>query len=342
MTSRQRFLNALEGLPVDRPPVWIMRQAGRYLPEYRALKEIHTFREMVETPDLAVEITLMPLRRYALDAAITFSDILVVPQALGVDYHFDNSKGISMPAPLRSAEDINQLDGRDLIARLDYVMEAQRRLRKELGNDHALLGFSGTPWTLATYMIDGSGAHHAEVTKALALAQPAAFQKLLEMLTAAVGEYLEAQALAGVDAVQLFDSAAPACPGAQYEEWSLRWSRQIISRLKARVPVILFVRGMGSHLDALADSGARALGLDWTHDLPVSARRVASRTGVQGNLDPCLLGLEPERVVEATRALLESMTDHHGYIFNLGHGILPTARTESVAALVETVVTWRQ
>lgn len=342
MTSRERILAALGREPVDRPPVWIMRQAGRYLPEYRKLKEQYSFREMVASPDLATEVTLMPLRRFALDAAITFSDILVVPEALGIRYRFDNDKGISMERCVRSRKDVDALSLEGAAERLGYVYTTQEKLKRELAGEKALLGFSGTPWTLACYMVEGGGSTHYENIKDLAFSDPAALESLLETTAEAVAEYCLGQIRAGADAIQLFDSAAPGCPGCHYERWSLRWVRQVIEAIDGAAPVIYFVRGMGSHLDALRKIGADALSLDWTWSLPETARQVEGRIALQGNLDPVLLSGPPEPVQAECRKLLEGVSGHPGIIINLGHGILPSARIESVQALVNTVTGWEE
>jgi uroporphyrinogen decarboxylase len=331
---------ALRQQPVDRPPIWIMRQAGRYLPEYRALKEKYSFTELVESPELACEVTLQPLQRFALDAAITFSDILVVPKAMGVSYHFDNGKGISMESTVSSRADVDALDVEGVLEKLSYVYDTQRMLRQELGESKAVLGFSGTPWTLAAYMVEGGGSDHYENIKRMALEAPEVLEALLDKLSGIVAEYLKAQADAGVDGVQLFDSAAPGIPGNCYEQWSLRWVRQVIQQIGGAVPVIYFVRGMGSHLDLQAGLGADMLSLDWTHVLPEAVSTIAGRTGVQGNFDPVLLCQSPETVQREVRRGLDAMRGTNGYIVNLGHGILPHARIDAVEAMVETVVSY--
>ncbi|MEM6885895.1 MAG: uroporphyrinogen decarboxylase family protein, partial [Verrucomicrobiota bacterium] len=256
MTSRERMCAALRRQPVDRPPIWIMRQAGRYLPEYRALKEKYSFTELVESPELACEVTLQPLKRFPLDAAITFSDILVVPKVMGVNYHFSNGKGISMEKTVTTRADVDALDVDGVIEQLEYVYATQRLIRQEVGEEKAVLGFSGTPWTLAAYMVEGGGSEHYENIKRMALEAPDVLEALLEKLSGVVSDYLIAQADAGVDGVQLFDSAAPGIPGSRYEQWSLRYVRQVIEHVGGKVPVIYFVRGMGSHLELQAGLGA--------------------------------------------------------------------------------------
>jgi len=340
MTSRERMNAALRREPVDRPPIWIMRQAGRYLPEYRALKEQYSFTELVESPELACEVTLQPLKRFPLDAAITFSDILVVPKAMGVSYHFSNGKGISMEKTVATRADVNALSVDGVIEQLDYVYQTQQLIRKEVGEEKAVLGFSGTPWTLAAYMVEGGGSEHYENIKRMALEAPEVLEALLDKLSGVVADYLMAQANAGVDGVQLFDSAAPGIPGKHYERWSLRYVRQVIEKVAETVPVIYFVRGMGSHLEQQAGLGANVLSLDWTHVLPDAVKTLQGRVGVQGNFDPVLLCQPPEIVHTEVKSGLEAMRGNTGYIVNLGHGILPHAHIESVATMVETVVSF--
>ncbi len=336
MTSRERFLAACARTPTDRRPVWLMRQAGRYLPEYRALKQRHNFVEMVKTPALAAEVTLQPLRRFALDAAILFSDILVVPEALGQPYHFREEGGIAMDYALDSADKINRLDGSNIAERLAYQAGALKLVRKELGENHALLGFAGSPWTLATYMVEGGAPGAAPAVAELALRDPLLFDKLMQKLARAVGECLLQQLAAGADAVQIFDSWASLCPPESYSSWSLLWIREIIAMLPPKTPVILFAKGLASHATDLVATGAAVLSLDTTVD--VAAFRSSNHNiATQGNLDPELLTGEPDQVRAATAKLLSEITGP-GHIVNLGHGVTPQAKIECVAALVESVV----
>jgi uroporphyrinogen decarboxylase len=335
LTARERFLAACARAPVDRPPVWLMRQAGRYLPEYRALKERHSFIEMVRTPALAAEVTLQPLRRFPLDAAIIFSDILVVPEALGQPYQFREQGGISLAFALDSAARIHALNAAGVAERLQYVADALRATRCELGPDTALLGFAGTPWTLAAYMAEGGAPAEDAAILRLARAEPALFHLLMEKLTRAVAEYLRAQLAAGADAVQLFDSWAARCPDDRYEEWSLRWVKEIVAALPADAPVILFAKDRAAHAEAQIGTGACVLSLDAGVNL-AAFRTAYGSIATQGNLDPALLEGEPEAVRAATRELLRAAAGP-GHIVNLGHGVTPRARIESVAALVETV-----
>lgn len=336
---RDRFLAACRCEPMDRPPVWIMRQAGRYLPEYRALKERHSFLEMVRTPELAEEVTLQPLRRFDLDAAILFSDILVVPEALGQGYSFREGGGIAMDYAIRSLDQVRCLSLEGLEARLDYVRQALERLRNTLGRERALLGFAGSPWTLAAYMVEGGGSDTFANLKHLYYGKREVFESLLEVVTTAVIRFLALQRESGADALQLFDSWGGICPGLQYEEMSLRWTRRVLASIPEGFPVILFARGCAQHMDRLSGSGAKVIGMDWTADLAALGRPLVERgLAVQGNLDPLVLETDPETVRREVGRILGSMgRPSRGHIFNLGHGIRPSAQIGCVEALVETV-----
>ena len=337
MNSRKRFLAAASCQPVDRPPVWLMRQAGRYLPEYRALKAKHDFVTMVRTPELATEVTLQPLQRFPLDAAIIFSDILVIPEALGQGYHFRDQGGIGMDYLLDSPEKIAALDGSNIATKLNYVAEALRLTRSRLGDDKALLGFAGSPWTLACYMVEGGSTKDFVAIKQLALSQPEHFEALMQNLTEAVTEYLSMQIDAGADAVQIFDSWAALCPCIHYEAWSLRWIRRIIETLGDRVPVILYAKGMGHKADEQASTKASVLSLDWTVQLRQVQRHLDKAIALQGNLDPVILTTTPEITRTETQQLLDEIGSRPGFIFNLGHGMIPSAKIECVEALMEVV-----
>jgi uroporphyrinogen decarboxylase len=342
MTSRERFLAATAGAPLDRPPVWIMRQAGRYLPEYRELKAKHGFLGLVRTPELAAEVTLQPLRRFALDAAILFSDILVIPEALGQGYRFRDEGGIAMEFALDSPARVAALAPAEAVPeRLDYVARALTLMKAELGGRQALLGFGGSPWTLATYMVEGGSSEEFARAKALFYEDRALFEALLGRLTEALIAYFRMQIRAGADAIQIFDSWGGALAGADYEAASLQWIRRIIAALPPDFPVILFGKGTGPHLLDQAFTGAKVLSVDWTLELAAVRRHLPATVAVQGNLDPVLLNLTPEIVRRETTRLLEAMRGQTGHIFNLGHGILPQARIECVEALVGTVTGWR-
>ncbi len=338
LNSRQRFLAALAGEPPDRPPLWIMRQAGRYLPEYRELKQQHGFLKMVKTPELATEVTLQPIRRFGFDAAILFSDILVIPEAMGQPYRFRDQGGIAMEFAIRSDNDIENLDTGSIRERLAYVPAALQLLRRELDGRTALLGFAGSPWTLATYMVEGGSSTHYEKIKELFYGDRPLFEKLMEKITAAVIEYYRMQVEAGADAVQLFDSWGGACAGGDYEEASLKWIRRILREIGGSVPVILYAKGLHHRINELADAGAAAVSVDWSADLGLLRRALANPVTLQGNLDPALLNTRPDIVRRQAEAILDAMKGYPGgHIFNLGHGIMPTAKIENVEALVDTV-----
>jgi uroporphyrinogen decarboxylase len=342
MTSRERFLAACACQPLERPPLWIMRQAGRYLPEYRELKSRSSFLEMVRTPELAMEVTLQPLRRFALDAAIVFSDILVIPEALGQGYSFRGSGGIAMDFAISNSSQIDALAPASAVPeRLAYVAQTLRLLRRELDSRHALLGFGGSPWTLASYMVEGGSSEGFEKIKTLFYTERAAFERLMERLCEALVSYFRMQIEAGVDALQIFDSWGGIVAGQDYAEASLRWIRAIVKELPPDFPVILYAKGTAPHIHDQAFSGVRVLSVDWTCDLAAVRKALPATVAVQGNLDPVLLNTEPEVVLRETTRLLESMRGARGHIFNLGHGILPDARINCVQALVDTVTGWK-
>lgn len=337
MTPRERFLSAARCQPVDRPPIWLMRQAGRYLPEYRALKAEHDFVTMVRTPELAAEVTLQPLKRFPLDAAVIFSDILVIPEALGQGYHFRDKGGIGMDYVLDTPEKIAALDGSKITEKLNYVAGALSLTRKQMGEDHALLGFCGSPWTLACYMIEGGSAKDFVGIKRLAWDQPEIFEALMQKLTDSIVEYLHMQIDAGADALQIFDSWGAICPASHYYAWSLRWIQHIIEKLGNRVPVILYAKGMGHQAEQLVKTGASVLSLDWTMNLNATRQSIGNNIALQGNLDPATLTTTPEITRREAQRVLDEAGQQPGYIFNLGHGMIPSAKIECVEALMEVV-----
>ncbi|MCU0792304.1 MAG: uroporphyrinogen decarboxylase [Opitutaceae bacterium] len=344
MTHRDRFLSALACQPLERPPIWVMRQAGRYLPEYRALKARSSFLEMVKTPELATEVTLQPLRRFpGLDAAILFSDILVIPEALGQPYAFRDTGGIQMAYRLETRAQIDALAPASAIAeRLAYVGDALRLIKKEVSSTgHTVLGFGGSPWTLATYMLEGGSSDDFARAKLLFYTDRAAFEALLEKLTAALAAYFRLQIEAGADAIQIFDSWGGILAGPDYEAASLRWIRQLVASLPPGFPVILYAKGTAPHLAVQAASGVRAISVDWTADLALVRAALPAQVALQGNLDPVLMTTTPEIVRAQAARLLESMRGRPGHVFNLGHGITPDAKIECMEALVDTVVTFR-
>jgi uroporphyrinogen decarboxylase len=352
LTNRQRFLAAARCQPVDRPPVWLMRQAGRALPEYRKLKEKYSFLQLVQTPELAAEVTLQPIRRFGFDAAILFSDILVIPEAMGQPYRFRETGGIEMDFKIQSAADIEKLSVERVCEKLNYVAAALKILRKELGGQTALIGFSGSPWTLATFMMEGGSAEKFTRAKALFDSDQKTFFALMEKLTAAVTAYLQMQIAAGADALQIFDSHGGHLPAADFQEASGRWMRDIVAALCERrtdsatvtdcrynkIPVTVFSLGTHSNWNDLASTGANVIGIDWQFSLAEARKILPEKIGIQGNLNPALLAeATPEQIAAETNRLLSEMRGRNGYIFNLGHGVPPTAKLENIAALVETV-----
>jgi len=342
MTSRERFLAACACQSLDRPPLWVMRQAGRYLPEYRQLKAKSSFLEMVRTPALAMEVTMQPLRRFNLDAAILFSDILVIPEALGQGYHFRDEGGIAMEYRLETRAQVDKLTPADVVPdRLRYVAEALKLIKKELAGSRALLGFGGSPWTLATYMVEGGSSEEYERIKQLFYTERGMFDALLERITAALIAYFKMQIEAGADAIQIFDSWGGIIAGPDYEAASLRWIRQIVAALPKDFPVILYAKGTAAQVTDQAFTGIKVLSVDWTNDLAIVRRTLPATIAVQGNLDPVLMNTTPEIVRQQATRLLDSMRGTVGHIFNLGHGIMPHAKIECMQALVDTVGAWR-
>ncbi len=337
MTNRHRLLAACRNFPVDRPPVWLMRQAGRVLPEYRALKEKHSFLQLVQTPELATEVTLQPIRRFDFDAAILFSDILVVPEALGQGYHFRDRGGVEMEFSLKSSEDIERLDTGAVRERLQYVVEALGLIKDALAGRTALLGFAGSPWTLANFMLEGGSAREFSRAKELFYSEPRLFSRLMEKLTEAVTEFLQMQIDAGVDAIQIFDSLGGLLADNSYEAASAEWMGRIIADLGGQVPVIVFGRGVHGNWPALVRTGAQVLSVDWTVPLMEVKARLPRTVGVQGNLDPSLLCSNPPLVAAETTRILNELRVFNGHIFNLGHGVPPSAKLECLESLVQTV-----
>lgn len=337
LTNRERFLNACRCRAVDRPPVWLMRQAGRALPEYRALKEKYSFLELVQTPELAAEVTLQPIRRFDFDAAILFSDILVVCEGLGQPYQFREGGGIRMEFLVESSADIRRLQVEAVNERLQYVAKALPLIKTALAGRTALIGFAGSPWTLANFMIEGGGVKEYTKAKALFYSDPALFAELLEKLTKAVAGFLQLQIDAGAEVVQIFDSLGGELSDGNYGPASAVWIKRIIEQLKGQVPVIVFGRGVHGNWDDLAATGADVLGVDWNDRLSDVRGRLPGHIGVQGNLDPFLLTTTPEAVTAETARILREMRNQPGHIFNLGHGVPPGAKLENIQALLDTV-----
>mgnify|MGYP001166260187 FL=1 len=336
LTRRERFTKACRCEPTERPPIWMMRQAGRALPEYREVKKKHSFVEIVQTPELATEVTLQPIRRFGFDAAILFSDILVICEALGQSYSFREAGGIEMAYKVNNAIDVERLNVNGAVERLNYVDQAVRMIRRELDKDTALIGFSGSPWTLANFMMEGGSSREFVQAKRAMYAEPALFESLCRKLTDVIVDYLNMQIAAGVDAVQIFDTLGGTLSGNQVEEGSLKWIREIVSRLDKSVPVIVFSKSTRDW-KALAETGGQVLGVDWAESLPAVASQLAKNVGVQGNLDPTVLETSPEVAIRETKRILEDMKDRDGFVFNLGHGVRPSSQVELMQAVVETV-----
>lgn len=341
--KNDRFLRALLRQPVDRTPIWMMRQAGRYLPEYRATRErAGSFLDLCKNAELACEVTLQPLRRYPMDAAILFSDILTVPDALGLGLYFEEGEGPRFHKTVRSEADLAGLNAIRAEDDLGYVMNAVRTIRRELNGSVPLIGFSGSPWTLATYMVEGGSSKDFARVKAMAYDQPQLMHQLLELLADAVADYLVAQVAAGAQAVQIFDTWGGALSAAGYREFSLAYIKRVIDRLPENadgrpLPVIAFTKGGGQWLEAIAGCGAHAVGIDWTTDIGVARHRVGDRVAIQGNMDPGMLFASPARIREEVAAILASYGNGPGHVFNLGHGITPGVNPEHVTAFVDAV-----
>jgi uroporphyrinogen decarboxylase len=341
--KNDRFLRALMREPVDRTPLWMMRQAGRYLPEYRETRsQAGSFMDLCMNPELACEVTLQPLRRYPMDAAILFSDILTIPDAMGLGLHFVEGEGPQFHKPVRTEADIAALKVVDSRSDLDYVMKAVSTIRAALGGSVPLIGFSGSPWTLATYMVEGRSSRDFPRIKTLAFNQPELMHQLLAVLADSVADYLTAQIEAGAQAVQIFDTWGGVLSEPAYREFSLTYMQRIVDQLPRenegrRVPVILFTKNGGQWLESMAVTGADCLGLDWTTDIGHARTRVGNRVALQGNLDPAWLRAEPARIREEVARILERYGNGSGHIFNLGHGITPDINPDNVTAFVDAV-----
>ena len=341
--KNDRFLRALLREPVDRTPVWMMRQAGRYLPEYREIrKQAGSFMDLCTNPELACEVTLQPLRRYAMDAAILFSDILTIPDAMGLGLYFEEGEGPRFKKTINDEKDVAALQVVNSARDLDYVMKAVSTIRSALGGSVPLIGFSGSPWTLATYMVEGGSSKDFQKVKSLAFNQPEVMHQLLSVLADSVADYLRCQIEAGAQAVQIFDTWGGALGAEAYKEYSLQYMQRIVASLPKenegrRVPVILFTKNGGQWLEAIAESGADAVGIDWTTDIALARSRVGDRVALQGNMDPTMLYSTPERIRQEVKTILESYGEGSGHIFNLGHGITPGVNPDHVTAMVDAV-----
>lgn len=343
MLKNDLLLRALLRQPVERTPVWMMRQAGRYLPEYRASRaRAGSFLKLCMTPELACEVTLQPLARFPLDGAILFSDILTIPHALGLGLQFETGEGPRIERPVRSRGDVVRLGVPDPGAELRYVMDAIALIRRELDGRVPLIGFAGSPWTVGTYIVEGGSSRNFSIIKAMMYEDPATLHALLALLADATRLYLNAQIAAGAQAVMIFDTWGGVLSPQCYLDFSLHYMRDIVAGLQRehegrRVPVILFTKGAGAWLKAMAQSGCDALGVDWTIDLADARRAVDDRVALQGNLDPSCLYAAPARIRQEVAAVLASYGTGHGHVFNLGHGIHPAIPPEHAAAMIQAV-----
>lgn len=334
------LLRALKRQPTPRTPVWMMRQAGRYLPEYRATRaKAGSFLNLCKNPELACEVTLQPLERFPLDAAILFSDILTIPDAMGLGLYFSEGEGPQFERPLRTESDIKKLFVPDPNEELRYVVDAVSVIRDALDGRVPLIGFSGSPWTLACYMVEGAGSRNFSHIKRMLYDRPDLMHSLLDTVSQAVIVYLQAQIDAGAQAVMVFDTWGGNLTTRDYQEFSLAYCRKISDALRQShdVPSILFTKGAGLWLEIMADAGFDALGVDWTLDLEVARRLTADKVALQGNLDPTTLYASPETIRERVRQTLASYGQGSGHIFNLGHGILPDIDPEHAAAMIDEV-----
>ncbi|MCU7916522.1 MAG: uroporphyrinogen decarboxylase [Candidatus Thiodiazotropha sp. (ex Gloverina cf. vestifex)] len=341
--KNDRLLRALLREPVDVTPVWMMRQAGRYLPEYRATRaKAGNFMSLCQNPDLACEVTLQPLDRYSLDAAILFSDILTVPDAMGLGLYFTEGEGPHFERPVQDEAAVDALGIPDMEDDLGYVMDAVRTIRRELDGRVPLIGFSGSPWTLATYMVEGGGTKNFSKVKGMMFDRPELMHRLLQRVSESVTAYLNAQIAAGAQAVMIFDTWGGALTPQHYEAFSLAYMQQIVNGLTReaegrKVPVILFTKGGGLWLEKMADTNCDALGIDWTLSLANARARVGDRVALQGNLDPCALYASPAHIREEVGKVLASFGHGNGHVFNLGHGIHPEIDPEHAGVFVEAV-----
>ncbi|VAW80863.1 Uroporphyrinogen III decarboxylase [hydrothermal vent metagenome] len=341
--KNDRLIRALLREPVDRTPVWIMRQAGRYLPEYRETRaKAGSFMDLCRNPELACEVTMQPLRRYDLDAAILFSDILTIPDAMGLGLYFTEGEGPRFKNPVRSEKDIDQLPIPDPEQELKYVIDAVRVIRRELDGKVPLIGFSGSPWTIATYMVEGAGTKFFANSKAMLFDRPDLMHKLLDKVAKSVTLYLNAQIDAGAQVAMIFDTWGGMLTPRDYNEFSLSYMKRIVSELtriseERKVPIVLFTKGGGHWLNDMAETGCDALGLDWTINIADARKQVGDQVALQGNMDPCILYSSPERIKQEVGAILENFGHGSGHIFNLGHGIHPTIDPEHMGAMISAV-----
>ncbi|MEM8764481.1 MAG: uroporphyrinogen decarboxylase [Bacteroidota bacterium] len=336
MIKNDLFLRALKGETVNRPPVWMMRQAGRYLPEFMALKEKYDFFTRCQTPELASEITVQPIRRYGMDAAILFSDILVIPQAMNIEVQMKPNFGPYLPNPIRNAKDLEKVFVPDVDEALGYVMEAITMTKEKLNNEVPLIGFAGSPWTILCYCVEGQGSKSFDKARGLCFTQPEVAHELLQRITDTTITYLRAKVAAGVNAVQVFDSWGGMLSTTDYQLFSWPYIQQIVDALKEEAPVIVFGKGCWFALKEMANSGASAVGVDWTCS-PANARYLTGgNITLQGNFDPARLLSPPEEIKRMTKQMIDNFGKDK-YIANLGHGILPNIPLENAKAFIDAV-----
>ncbi len=343
--KNDRLLKALRREAVDVTPVWMMRQAGRYLPEYRETRrKAGNFMNLCQNPELACEVTLQPLDRFPLDAAILFSDILTVPDAMGLGLYFEEGEGPRFQYPVTDEDAVRRLTIPDPATDLRYVTDAVSLISRELDGRVPLIGFSGSPWTLATYMVEGGSSKTFSRIKAMMYNRPDLLHRMLDILADSVSIYLSAQIESGAQAVMIFDTWGGSLSPSTYREFSLSYMTRIVEKLKASesthdVPVVLFTKGGGQWLEDMADSGCDALGVDWTTDLSDARSRVGHRVALQGNIDPCVLYASPDKIRQEVAKVLDSFGAGNGHVFNLGHGIHPEVSPDHAAVLIEAVHT---
>lgn len=338
MLKNDTFLKACKREKTDFTPVWMMRQAGRYLPEYMATRSrAGDFLTLCKTPDLAAEVTLQPIDILGVDAAILFSDILVIPEAMGMELQFLVGEGPHFPDPVRTSADIDKLHIPDPMDKLDYVMKAITAINKGLDGRVPLIGFTGAPWTLATYMVEGGGSKNFALIKKMLYDTPELLHKLLDKTTDAVVAYLNAQVETGVHAVQIFDTWGGILTPDDFEVFSLQYIERIVSEVKGKVPVIVFAKGAGHMMESIAGTGCDVVGVDWMSDIGDVRRRIGKKVALQGNMDPCTLYASPETIRKTVENILAKFGEGSGHIFNLGHGILPDIPVEHAKAFINAV-----
>lgn len=336
MIKNDLFLRALKGENVSRPPVWMMRQAGRYLPEFMEIKNKYDFFTRCRTPELASEITVQPIRRFGMDAAILFCDILVIPQAMNIDVQMKEGIGPWVPNPIRNAKDLERVVVPDIDATLGYVMDAIKMTKEKLADEVPLIGFAGSPWTILCYVVQGQGSKNFDKAKELCFAQPEVAHALLQKITDTTILYLKEKVKAGVNALQLFDSWGGMLSPTDYQTFSWQYLQQIVDALKEEAPVIVFGKGCWYALDTMAQSGASAIGVDWTITPQMARKLSGNNITLQGNFDPTRLFSPPSEIKKMVKEMIDAFGKDR-YIVNLGHGILPNIPVENAGAFIQAV-----